>query len=114
MKEEMGACLQNQAIDAQAMSFSLAACLVAPLAKLNRHKPADRMCTVPAMARIAMIAVALICLDISYTMYLVTRPWFTGGTGTAYMVSTVCHPLGPIRHGIVWDASWSQAPNAVV
>lgn len=80
------------------MSFSLAACLVAPLAKLNRHKPAQRMCTVTALARIAVVAAALVCLDMSYTVYLVTRPWFTGGTGTAYMVSAICHSLGSICH----------------
>ncbi|DBA94075.1 TPA: hypothetical protein ACH3X1_001723 [Trebouxia sp. C0004] len=77
--------LQSGAIDAQAISLALAACLVPPLAKLNRQKPAERMCTVTALARIFWMAVALGALDMSYSMYLVTRPWFAGGTGTAYM-----------------------------
>ncbi|KAL0030094.1 hypothetical protein WJX79_006699 [Trebouxia sp. C0005] len=76
--------LQSGAIDAQAMCLALAACLVPPLPKLNRHKPAERMCIWTALARIFCMTVALGALDTSYTLYLVTRPWFTGGTGTAY------------------------------
>ena len=72
------------------MSLALAACLVPPLPKLNRQKPAERMCTWTALARICIMAVALGLLDMSYSVFLVTRPWFAGGTGTAYMVSAIC------------------------
>lgn len=82
--------LQSGAIDAQAMSLALATCLVPPLPRLNRHKLAERMCTMTALARIFCMTVAFGALDMSYSMYLVTQPWFVGGTGTAYMVSVVC------------------------
>ena len=71
------------------MSLALAACLVPPLPKLNRHKPAEQMCTWTALARIVCMAVALGALDTSYSVYLATRPWFVGGTGTAYMVTVI-------------------------
>ncbi|KAL0048212.1 hypothetical protein WJX82_010068 [Trebouxia sp. C0006] len=77
--------LQSGAIDAQAMSLALAACLVPPLPKLNRHKLAERMCTMTVLARIFCMTIAFGALDMSYSVYLVTRPWFAGGTGTAYM-----------------------------
>ena len=79
--------LQNQMIDVQAMLVALVACLVPPLPRLNKHKPPERLCTFPALALIAMNAIGLLCLDISYTVLLVTRPWFKGGTGSSYMVS---------------------------
>ncbi|DBA71770.1 TPA: hypothetical protein ACH3X2_011036 [Trebouxia sp. C0005] len=99
--------LQSGAIDAQAMCLALAACLVPPLPKLNRHKPAERMCIWTALARIFCMTVALGALDTSYTLYLVTRPWFTGGTGTAYNVSAIwciscCKQL--LSHCALWTA----------
>jgi len=84
--------VQSGAIDAQAMTMALAACLVPPLARLNRHKPSDRMCTWRALALLALMAFGLAMLDLSYMALLLTRPWFKGGTGNAYKVS-VAYPL---------------------
>jgi len=82
--------LQSGAIDAQAMVMALAMCLVPPLAKLNRHKPSERMCTLPVLALLAMMAIALAILDTAYMALLISRPWFVGGTGNADMVSMSC------------------------
>ena len=79
--------LQEQAIDVQAMLVALVACLVPPLPRLNRHKPAFRLFTLPAAAVIAVGVVVLLILDVSYMALLITRSWFDRGTGTAYLVS---------------------------
>ncbi len=71
------------------MTIALTACLVPPLARLNPHKPSGHMCTHTTLARIAVIAVGLELLDISYMILLTTRPWFQGGTGNAYMVKAL-------------------------
>ena len=81
--------LQHQMIDVQAMLVVLTACLVPPLPRLNKHKPAFRLCTLPALAILTMNAVGLLILDISYMALLLTRPWYDGGTGGAYLVSPV-------------------------
>lgn len=78
--------MQHQVIDAQAMLIALMACLVPALPRLNKHKPAVHLCTLPAVAVLAMNAVGLLILDISYMALLLTRPWFEGGTGDAYLV----------------------------
>jgi len=83
-------CLQSGAVDAQAMVMALAMCLVPPLAKLNRHKPSERMCTLPALALLAMMAIGLAILDTAYMAFLTSRPWFVRGTGNADMVSMAC------------------------
>ena len=80
--------LQHQVIDCEAMLVALVACLVPALPRLNRHKPAFHLFTLPAAAVIAVAAVLLLILDVSYMAFLVTRPWFGGGTGDAYLVST--------------------------
>ncbi|KAL0027251.1 hypothetical protein WJX77_006828 [Trebouxia sp. C0004] len=77
--------LQSGAIDAQAMVMALAMCLVPPLAKLNRHKPSERMCTLPVLALLAVMALALAILDTVYMALLISRPWFVGGTGNSNM-----------------------------
>ncbi len=82
--------LQSGAIDAQAMVMALAMCLVPPLAKLNRHKPSERMCTLPVLALLAMMPTGLAILDTAYMAFLVSRPWFVGGTGNSNMVSMSC------------------------
>lgn len=79
--------LQHQVIDVEAMLVALLACLVPALPRLNRHKPAFHLFTLPAAAVIAMAAAVLLILDVSYMAFLVTRPWFDGGTGNAYLVS---------------------------
>ena len=79
--------LQSGAIDAQAMVMALAMCLVRPLAKLNRHKPSERMCTLPVLALLAMMAIGLALLDTGYMAFLIFRPWFVGGTGNSNKVS---------------------------
>jgi len=82
--------LQSGVIDAQAMVMALAMCLVPPLAKLNRHKPSERMCMLPALALLAMMATGLAILDMFYMVFLTSRRWFVGGTGNADMVSMAC------------------------
>ena len=82
--------MQNQVIDIQAMLVPLVACLVPVLPRLNRHKPAFHLGTLHAIAVIALNAVGLLILDISYMALLLSRPWFHGGTGDAYMVSHTC------------------------
>lgn len=81
--------LQSGAIDVQAMTMALTACLVPPLARLNPHKPSGRMCTQASLTRIAAMALGLEVLDVSYMILLSTRPWFQGGTGNAYMVHVI-------------------------
>ena len=71
----------------QAMVIACVACLVPPLPRLNRHKPADRLCTFPGLALIAVSALGLLALGIGHMALLVTRPWFAGGNGTGHMVS---------------------------
>ena len=83
--------LQSGAIDVQAMTMALTACLVPPLARLNPHKPSGRMCTQASLTRIAAMALGLEVLDVSYMILLSTRPWFQGGTGNAYMVNVIPH-----------------------
>ena len=82
--------LQSGAIDAQAMVMALAMCLVPSLAKLNRYKPSERMCTLPALALLAMMAIGLAILDTAYMVFMISRPWFVGGTGNSNMVSMYC------------------------
>ena len=91
--------LQHQVIDIEAMLVALMACLVPALPCLNRHKPAFHLFTLPAAAVIAMAAAILLMLDVTYMTLLITRPWFGGGTGDAYMVSSgmtylsLCSPV---------------------
>ena len=82
--------VQHQVIDVQAMLIALMACLVPALPRLNKHKPEVHMCTLPAVAIIAMNAVGLLILDISYMALMLTRPWYNGGTGDAYLVRQAC------------------------
>ena len=82
--------VQNQVIDVQAMLVALVACLVPPLPRLNKHKPAFHLGTLRAIAFIAVNALGLLVLDISYMVLLRSKPWFHGGNGTAYMVSQTC------------------------
>ena len=89
--------VQSGAIDVQAMCMALAACLAPPLARLNWHKPSERICTTSGLARIAAMAVGLQVLDVSYMLLLCSRPWFKGGTGDAYLVSIT---LPPTAQGI--------------
>lgn len=79
--------LQHQVIDIEAMLVALVACLVPALPCLNKHKPAFHLFTLPAAAVIAVAAVMLLVLDVSYMALLITRPWFDGGTGNSYLVS---------------------------
>jgi len=72
------------------MVMALAMCLVPPLAKLNRHKPSERMCTLSALALLAMMATGLAILDMLFMVFLTSRRWFVGGTGNADMVSMAC------------------------
>ena len=68
------------------MVMALTACLVPPLAYLNRHKPADRMCKTPALVMITTMAVGLQLLDVAYLAFMVSRPWWTGGNGHSHNV----------------------------
>ena len=74
-------------IDAEAMALALVACLVPPLAKLNPHKPSQRMCMVPMLALMTWMAVGFAINDVTHIFMMIWRPWYTGGTGTAYLVS---------------------------
>lgn len=79
-----------QAIDVQAMAMALAACWVAPLGYLNRHKPSPLVCTT---LRLGMLLTMVSLLQAAVTLnavFLVHRPWYPGGNGTAHLVSCVC------------------------
>lgn len=78
---------QMTVIDLQAMAMALACCWVPPLKKMNRHKPPPFTCSFSGLALVASTALALQTLHICLMLFLCTRPWFTGGNGTAYMVS---------------------------
>jgi len=76
-----------QAIDVQAMAMCLAACWVPPLEQLNRHKPSPRVCTFVGLTLLICMASSLQTAHVVNAVFLCTRPWFRGGTGTAYVVS---------------------------
>ena len=79
--------LPMQAIDVQAMAMCLAACWVPPLKQLNRHKPSPRVCTFVGLTLLICMASSLQTAHVVNAVFLCTRPWFRGGTGTAYVVS---------------------------
>ena len=114
---------QMTVIDLQAMAMALACCWVPPLKNMNRHKPPPFTCSFSGLALVASTALALQTLHICLMLFLCTRPWFTGGNGTTYMVcnctthiynqstaftscqtvvlaSLSCHPL-PQQHAII-------------
>lgn len=82
--------LQITIIDAEAMVIGLVACFVPPLAQLNRHKPADRLCKAPTLVLLFVMVVSLQCIDIAAIAIMATRPWFDGGNGTSRNVSSCC------------------------
>lgn len=82
--------LQVTCIDIEAMLIALAACLVPPLAQLNRHKPVDCVSRTPTLVLLAVMAGCLVLIDWACVLLMTTRPWFTGGNGTAHNVSSCC------------------------
>lgn len=82
-------------IDLQAMAMALACCWVPPLKKMNRDKPPPFTCSFAGLALVASAALALQVLHICLMLFLCSRPWFTGGNGTADMVSQlpICTPV---------------------
>jgi hypothetical protein len=79
--------VQMQAMDLQAMAWSLAASRVRPLVHMNRHKPSPTSCN---FSTVVFIVVMAICLQAAQTvsmLFLTSRPWFPGGNGTAHLVS---------------------------
>lgn len=82
--------LQVTVIDASAMVIALAACVILPLAQLNHHKPADRLCKAPTLVLLFVMVVSLQCLNTICYVSLSTQYWFNGGNGTANSVSSCC------------------------
>ena len=78
-----------QAIDVQAMAMALAACWVAPLGYLNRHKPSPLVCTTLRLGLLLTMVALLQGAITTNAVFLITRSWFTGGNGTAHLVSCV-------------------------
>ena len=80
-------CAQVVAIDLQALSLSLAACLLPPLKQLNRHKPAA-MSTVPTFILLGWMSALGALISVVNMVYLDRQPWFQGGTGQSDLVIT--------------------------
>lgn len=85
---------QMTIIDLQAMAMALACCWVPPLKKMNRHKPPPCTCSFAGLALMASAALALQILHICLMLFLCLRPWFTGGNGSARLVSNCNCTIG--------------------
>ena len=85
--------MQVGAIDFQAMTMALAALLVAPLPKLNRHKPPGNVCHWPILMIMAVMAFCLYgCLTFNM-VFMASHSWYHGGTGTQRQVMIHLKPL---------------------
>ncbi len=82
--------LQSSIIDLQAMAMALAACWVAPLHHMTQHKPPATACTFSSFTLLVSMAACLLLSQTLQMVLLFTWPVFTGGTGTAYLVSLSC------------------------
>lgn len=82
--------LQMTFIDAEAMLIALAACLVPPLPKLNRHRSVDRVSRGPTLVLLFAMAASLQLIDVACIVLMTSRPWYSGGSGTAEHVSIYC------------------------
>lgn len=69
------------------MLIALAACLVPPLAQLNRHKSQNRVSRPTTLVLLFVMVASLEVIDLTIIAVLTTRPGYTGGTGTATNVS---------------------------
>ena len=109
--------MQMSTIDLQAVGMAVSACWVAPLRQMNRHKPAPYACTLSGLTVLASAAVSLQMTQVCVTVFLCTRPWFVGGTGTANMVNCLSvqlvlpSELHGILSGIVHD--WDECTHTV-
>ena len=86
--------LQSSIIDLQAMAMALAACWVAPLHHMTQHNPPATACTFSGFTLLVAMAAGLLLSQALQMVLLFTWPGFTGGTGTAHLVSLSCS-LGP-------------------
>ena len=67
--------------------MAYATCLLLPLKQMNCHKPQADMCNVATLVLLAWMALLSGLIQIINMKLLCTRPWFTGGTGSADQVS---------------------------
>ena len=77
-------------MDLSTMSLALAACWAPPLEHMSHHSPLPAVCT---FSSLALMTTMVACLFVNHTLaltLLITRPWFTGGTGTSDVVSMRC------------------------
>ena len=82
-------CLQSSAIDVQAMAIAMAACWVSPLRHMTPNKPPPVACNLQGLTLLLVMTMALQLFHTISMLFLCTRPWFTGGTGAADLVSLV-------------------------
>jgi hypothetical protein len=80
-------CLQSSAIDVQAMAIAMAACWVCPLRHMTPNKPPPVACNFQGLTLLLVMTVALQLFHTISMIFLCTRPWLTGGTGAADLVS---------------------------
>ncbi len=80
-------CLQSSAIDVQAMAIAMAACWVTPLRHMTPNKPPPVACNFQGLTLLLVMTMALQLFHTISMIFLCTRPWFTGGTGAADLVS---------------------------
>lgn len=87
--------LQSGAIDIQAMAMAMAVCWTPPLGHMTPHKPPPCACGFGGQTLLVLMAVGLQLSQTCNMIFLCTRPWFKGGTGTAHLVSVhVCFDSG--------------------
>ena len=80
------------AIDFQALSLTLATCLLPPLKQLNRHKPAA-ISTGPGLILLGFMAVLGGTVQVVNMVNLSRQSWFHGGTGQTNTVKTFHTPV---------------------
>lgn len=79
--------MQSSTIDVQAMAIAMAACLVRPLRQMTRNKPPPAACDFQGLALLLIMTIALQFFQIISMIFLCSKPWSSGSTGSADLVS---------------------------
>lgn len=80
--------LQQGAIDFIAMTMAVVIAAQGPKRELQRIRPDPRVSTVPKYIILTVSAISCFIAQVAVAVLLCTRPWYTGGTGSADQVST--------------------------
>ena len=80
--------LQQGAIDFIAMTMAFVTAAQVPKRELQRIRPDQRVSTVPKYIILMVSAICCFIAQLAVAVLLCTRPWYTGGTGSADQVGT--------------------------